>query len=733
MPVTLTGSDIEPGPLTYSLGRPARRTARSAGRCRTSPTRRRPTTTAPTASIFRVTDSVGRQRHRPTIDITVNSVNDAADDRECVGRHAAGHRGHVTIVANDLDGDTLTYTPTTPTAGGGTVVLRRQRLHLHAGHRLRRHRLASRASSTTATAAPPLDCDSERLGRQQHAAGRSTTRRTSCSRTRPGPSRLASTDADGDPLTYSVAVPPADGIADLLAGRRLHLHARRQRRRRPRPPSSRSPTVAAGIDNATITFSIVPSNDAPGRHARQPRSPTRTRPVRSTLSANDADRRHAHLGREAGADQRLGQLHRRWRLHLHAERQLQRRRLVRGRSRRRPRRAGAHHRAGHRHPGQRPADRRHVSRVVIEDGSTTLQPGRRRHRRRPVTFVGRHRPSSATLNCSGGVAPAPSPATPTPTAPRPSATPSATARRRPPARSVITIAPVNDAPTAANVTLGTPEDTPLSRSRWPATDVDAGDTAHLQRSPARPARALCRAHAPNLTYTPGAQRQWRRHASGTASPTRPAPPSTGTVTITVSPVERPAGRQLGRRRRPPRTRPRPSPSPGSDVEGPVTVAVTAAPAHGTYAGGTYTPAAQLLRPRLDRVPRHRQRRPDRQRHDRRSRSRRSTTHRWPPTRTVATTRTVPIPITLGAHRPRRAARSPSRSSPARPRAHCPAPRRTCTYTPTGFNTGADVFTYRVTDPAGLTTAPRSNITIIAGLGARHHADRRTGHGDQARG
>ncbi len=273
----------------------------------------------------------------------------------------------------------------------------------------------------------------------------------------------------------------------------------------------------------------------------------------------------------------------------------------------------------------------------------------------------------------------------------------------------LTVAPVNDAPTAPNVTLSTDEDTPVSFT-LPGSDVDTGDTLTFTRT-SNPSPGFVSGSGAGLTYTPGLNASGNvsfgysvRDAAGASA--------SGTVTITVLPVDDQPVANSGAVATAEDT-PKAIALTGSDPEGPVTISVTTPPAHGTYASGTYTPALNYNG--ADAIG-----------FSVKDSANQTTAGvilitvtpvNDAPVATdmsLTTSRTVPVPVTLGYTDPDGIGSVTFAvvTSPTKGTLSGTAPN--LTYTPNGFITGADVFTYKVTDSGGLIDSGTVNLTIVQG-------------------
>ncbi len=272
---------------------------------------------------------------------------------------------------------------------------------------------------------------------------------------------------------------------------------------------------------------------------------------------------------------------------------------------------------------------------------------------------------------------------------------------------VIVITPVNDAPTASNLTLSTNEDTPVSFT-LPASDNDGEALAYTLTSP--PTHGSVSGVAPNLTYTPGPNANGTI-AFGFSARDVAGATSNGTVTIVILPInDAPIANSASVVT--PEDTAKAIALTGSDVEGPVTAAVTSLPIHGVYSGGVYTPALNYNGPdsigfkvtdnggavtngviTITVTPVN-----------------------DPPVASganVTTSRTIPVAITLSASDiDGEPLNYTVLTGPAHGALTGTAPN--LTYTPTGLYTGPDTLTFKATDAAGLTSSNTMHITVTQG-------------------
>jgi PKD repeat protein len=155
----------------------------------------------------------------------------------------------------------------------------------------------------------------------------------------------------------------------------------------------------------------------------------------------------------------------------------------------------------------------------------------------------------------------------------------------------ITVTPVNDAPTAANQALSTPEDTALPLTLG-GGDVD-GDALEFAVV-AGPAHGTLSGTAPALVYTPAADYHGPDAFTFTASDGQ-ASSNVATVAITVTPVND-APTAADQALSTPEDTPLPLTLSGGDIDGDaLTYTVVTPPSHGTLTGTgaslVYTPAA----------------------------------------------------------------------------------------------------------------------------------------------
>ena len=272
---------------------------------------------------------------------------------------------------------------------------------------------------------------------------------------------------------------------------------------------------------------------------------------------------------------------------------------------------------------------------------------------------------------------------------------------------VIVIVPVNDAPTTSNLTISTPEDTAVIFT-LPAFDVD-GDTLTVTLTSA-PSQGSLSGVLPDLTYRPAPDASGVVTFGFTVRDVAGAS-ANGVVTIMVTPVDDlPVANSISVTT--PEDAAKAITLTGSDAEGPVTVTVTSAPAHGTYGGGVYTPALNYNGPdsigfsvtdSASQVANG-------------TVSITVTPVNDPPVASggnVTTTRTVAVPITLSATDVDGDVLTFTvLTGPAHGSLAGTAPD--LTYTPTGFYTGPDTVTFKATDAAGATSSNTIHITVNQG-------------------
>lgn len=702
--ITLTGSDIDGDGLTYGLlALPAHGGISGSGANLTyTPAANY---NGPDQITFKVTDPSGAT-DSAVVDITVNPQNDAPTaTNQSVGTNE-DTPVDVTIVANDIDGDSLSYTPTTPTANGGTVscagaVCTYTPASGYSGTDsfdvLVADPSGATATSTVTVSISALNNTAPQINDGTVVILEDTLRAFT----------LPSADADGDPRTYSVQTYPAQGSLTCgSTGSCTYM-----------PPANFSGNQSfviqvndgrGGIDNATITLAVANLNDAPvvtpgqalvtaedtvgtlSLAATDVDGDTLTwsikrAPAKGTLSCtgagdctftpnanvNGGDSFEVEVGDGNGARVRVT-------IPITIT------------------------------PVDDPATAGTVNKVVGEDsGPSSFALVGGDPDGGSATFAAS--PSTlGTLSCGTGGACTFTPGanqTGTETIAYTVTDSAGTAT----GSLIITITPANDAPVATPLTLSTNEDTPVTFT-LAATDADAGDTLTFTRT-SNPVQGSVSGSGATLTYNPAA------NASGTVSfgfqvKDLAGASSTATVTITVLPVnDFPTANSASVATA--EDTPKAIALTGSDPEGAVTISVTSPPAHGTYASGTYTPALNYSGP--DSIgfsvkDATNQSTPG-------TISITVTPVNDPPVAndlSLTTSRTVAIPVTLGATDPD----GPGTityaivTGPTKGTLSGTAPA--LTYTPTGFNTGADVFTYKVTDSTGLVDSGTVNLTIVAG-------------------
>jgi len=700
VPITLTGSDVDGNPISFGIVDPPDHGSLTGVLPNLTYT---PALNynGPDSFIFKVTDSPVATTDNGQVDITVAPANDAPTTGNVSVGTLEDTAVDFTIPSNDIDGDSLTFTPSTPTANGGTVSCAGDLCtYTPATGFTGADTFAVDVSDGTATVTSTVTVNVSDVNNTAPVINDATIVGLEDNNRS---FNLVSADADGNPLTHTVLNPPATGNLTCTPGGACTFV--------PAANASGIQTAVVqvsdgqgGVDTAVITLNIVPINDPPTVPAQSLTTAEDTAgsiglvsndvdgdtvtwvvkvaPTKGSLSCSTAGActytPNANVNGsdsfEVEADDGKGA-----RVRITVPVTIS--------------------------PVNDPPTAGTVSRSVNEDGSTSFNligadDGG------SVTFAASPATSGA-LACTGAGA-----CTFTPSAnlngTETVAYTVSDGTSTTTGSIVLTIVPVNDPPVAVSQTLTTPEDTSLPVT-LAANDPDAGALTFQVTS--APAQGILGGTAPNLTYIPAP------NASGTVAlafkvTDASGLTSTGTVTIVVVAVDdQPVANNAGVTTA--EDTAKAIALTGSDAEGPVTTAVTVAPLHGTYASGIYTPALNYNGPdsigfkatsNTGQVSNG-------------TISITVTPVNDPPVATdatVSTTRTVPVAITLGGTDPD----GPGTltytvlTGPTKGTLGGVAPN--LTYTPTGFNTGSDNVTFRVTDTSGLVDSGTVGITITAG-------------------
>lgn len=701
LPVTLSGSDVDGDPLTFQV-----LTLPTHG----SITGAQPTLTytpstnynGPDSFMFRVSDPAG-SADTGTVSITVTPVNDAPVAADSSVTTAEDTPAVVNIVANDIDGDELTFVPSSPTGEGGTVTC--------AGNACTYTPAAGYAgldaftvlvddgNGGTATATvevtvtafentPPDASDSTVVVIE------GTTRTFS----------LPGTDADGDSLTFTVLIAPIQGSLECSPSGSC-TYTPHQDATAPQTFVYRVSDGRGGIDEATVALGIVGTNDAP---VVVPANLTTAEDTAGTvdLIAGDPD------GDTLSWAVKRAPLH--GALTCTADGSCTYTPI--------PNFNGADSFEVEVDDGHGARVRMTVSVTVtpVDDAPTagTVRVSLDEDGSAVFALVGNDRDGdtlsfTAASSSLGALTCTDEGACSFDAAADANGTDTViyTVRDGTNATTgaiVIVIVPTNDAPVAEDMDLSTAEDAPLEFV-LAATDVDPGDILTFWVTSA-PRGGTLSGSAPNLTYTPAPQ------ASGVvtfgyAVVDSAGATDAGTVTITVfavddtpmatpvsavTPEDTPIDLTLG----------------GTDEEGPVTVAIDSGPSHGSYDAGVYTPSpdyhgpdeitftvtdeggqtdaatAQIVVTPVNDAP-------------------------VAAGASVNTTRTVPVDITLsGTDVDGDSVTFSVLTGPAHGSLSGSPPN--LTYTPAGVYRGPDAFTFAVTDSSGASDSATVVISVDHG-------------------
>ncbi|WP_184470989.1 Ig-like domain-containing protein, partial [Pedobacter sp. AK013] len=281
---TITASDPDGNPLSYTVTTPP-----VHGTVTLNPDGTYTYTPAPNyngTDAFTVTVSDGKGGTvTVTVPVTVNPVNDAPVATAPAITTNKNTPVNGTITASDVDGDPLTFTVTTPPAHG-TVVVNADGTYTYTP--------ANNYSGTdvfivtvsdgkggTVTVTINVTVNPTNVAPVATAPAVTTPEDT------PVNGKITATDADGDPLTFTVSTPPAHGTVVVNAdGTYTYTPAPNYN-----GPDTFTVTVSdgkGGITTVTISVTVTPVNDAPVATSPAITTPQNTA-ANGTITASDVD------------------------------------------------------------------------------------------------------------------------------------------------------------------------------------------------------------------------------------------------------------------------------------------------------------------------------------------------------------------------------------------------------------------------------------------------------------
>ncbi|MGM9477963.1 Calx-beta domain-containing protein, partial [Pedobacter sp. GSP4] len=281
---TITASDVDGDPLTYAVTTPP-----AHGTVVVNADGTYTYTPAPNyngTDTFTVTVSDGKGGTTTvTISVTVSPVNDApvATAPAIVTNKNTPVNG--TITASDVDGDPLTFTVTTPPAHG-TVVVNANGTYTYtpannySGTDVFTVTVSDGKGGTT-TVTINVTVNATNVAPVATAPAITTNEDT------PVNGKITASDADGDPLTFTVTTPPAHGTVVVNPdGTYTYTPA-------PNYNGADTFTVTVsdgkgGTTTVTIPVTVTPVNDAPVASAPAVSTPQNT-PVNGAITASDVD------------------------------------------------------------------------------------------------------------------------------------------------------------------------------------------------------------------------------------------------------------------------------------------------------------------------------------------------------------------------------------------------------------------------------------------------------------
>ncbi|HET8539400.1 MAG TPA: Ig-like domain-containing protein [Anaeromyxobacter sp.] len=204
-----------------------------------------------------VANDGGADSNSGTVSITVTPVNDAPVAQAQAVTLAEDGSLAITLAATDVDGDALIYSIPTPPAHGALSGSGPSRIYTPAANFHGTDAFTFSASDGTASSAVAVSITVTSVNDAPAAEAQAVTVAEDGS----VPVTLAATDADGDPLTYTIATPPAHGTLSGAGASRIYAPAADFHGRDAFSFTASDGALSSG--EATVSVTVSPVNDAP--------------------------------------------------------------------------------------------------------------------------------------------------------------------------------------------------------------------------------------------------------------------------------------------------------------------------------------------------------------------------------------------------------------------------------------------------------------------------------------
>jgi uncharacterized protein (TIGR03437 family) len=259
LPISLTATDIDGNPLTYTIVTAPTKGTVSAGTGSGRTYTPNTNATGADSFTFRANDGAANS-NTATVNITINPVNDAPVAQNQAVSTAENTAKAITLAGTDVEGSTLTYSIVTGPANGNLTGSGANRTYTpnagFSGSNSFTFRVNDgTVNSNTATVSITVT-DTPNNAPTATGAAVSTNEDTAL------PIALTAADQDGDPLTYAIVTPPTKGTVSGGTGS--------ARTYTPNADASGSDSFtfrandgAANSNTATVNITINPVNDAP--------------------------------------------------------------------------------------------------------------------------------------------------------------------------------------------------------------------------------------------------------------------------------------------------------------------------------------------------------------------------------------------------------------------------------------------------------------------------------------